>query len=68
MSFRGGRFGAIAKLNYDATLELELWRLLHVGAFRAAHMLEKVSDTGFCGPSGLSRSPNPADETGMSNL
>lgn len=27
MSFREGRFGAIAKLNYDATLELEPWRL-----------------------------------------
>jgi hypothetical protein len=45
MSSRGGCFGAIAKLNYDATLELELPRLLHVARFGGALMPGKSLQT-----------------------
>jgi len=48
MSFRGGRFEAIAKLNYDATLELELRRLLHVARFGGAYMLDESLLTPAC--------------------
>ena len=43
--FLQGRFGAIAKLNYDATLQLELRRLLHVSRLGGAHMLDRSLPT-----------------------